>query len=351
MLMQINLIKLFINKYQLLIAYFISSSLFYIVIYLYNVDILNWGDNAAYLSIAKCINQYIFLNDCNYSLENKYSIGYPVVLSFLSYFIDDDVLLLVFPNLFFGLINICLIEILFGRNVAFYFIFINLNLISRNILGGAEPLYILTTLICFISSKNIFILSTFGLFSFSLRVIGIINIISIGVFLFFIKKNYIKYFIYNVIFIFFIIYISSIIQNTELSLTFAAYDRDRYTNSYFTYPFLSFYLEIENTYRLLSHIKFLFYFILFISSFYFIYFNFRNRNIYIYDIYYLLYAVFLITYNSSWAYIEFVRFYAPIMPISLYYLGKFLPENIFFKYLFLIIFTLVSALSVSKFFI
>jgi hypothetical protein len=350
MLMQINWNKLFINKYELAIAYLFSSTIFYIVIYLFKVDILNWGDNAAYLSITKCIKQYIFLNDCNYPIENKYSIGYPVFLSLLSFFINDDVFLLVLPNLIFGLINIYLIEIYFGKNVAFYFIFINLSLISRNLLGGAETLFIFTTLICFLSSKNIFLLCVFGVFGFSLRVIGIINIISIGVFLF-IKKNYILYLIFNLILFFLIIFITSRIQDTELFLTFSAYDRDRLSSFYFTYPFLSFYLEIKNTDRLLSHLKFYFYFIFFISSFYFIYLKYRQRDMHIYDIYYLLYSVFLITYNSTWAYIEFVRFYAPIMPISLYYLGKFLPENIFFKYSFLIIFTSISALSVSKFFI
>ena len=293
------------------------------------------------------------MRDVSCQIENKYSVGYPVILALFSYFINNNLLLLVLPNLFLGLINIHLVCKLFGWTTGFYFIFLNVSLIQRNYLGGSEPLYLMLTLTSFIGVKNIYYLNALNVLSFSTRVIGLINIISTTLYVFINNKlsNKIKYLLFLSIIFISIVYITSIINGAEYFSVHDAYNRDRYSQAYLNYPFFSFVYAFNENNRLLMLVKFLSYFLLCLSTFYYIFKNIINKIIKNYDLFYIFYALFLFTYNSSWAYIEFVRFYGPIMPISLFYISRYLPKKIFLRYFFLIIFTSISALGVTGFFL
>lgn len=273
-------------------------------------------------------------------------------------------------NFFCFIFSIYLISIIFNLNTSIWFLILGYEFSIITILGGSEILFILLSLISFYNFKkqNFFFAFFYSSLLIFVRPWGIAISTTYFIYLF-MKNKKLFNFHFGIFLVLFIIYIFLSYKFYENKLIFQVYAHDYNisTGLYFlNYPFYSIYYSLSNlnnieipllnSVTIFNIIKILFFVIFSIFSIFILLKNYKknfsNDLISIISIYTLFYFLLLIHYNSYWVYIEYPRFLLPILPFSIFFIGKYLPNKKFVQLTLIIfssIFFGISAVGVKRY--
>ncbi len=155
----------------------------------YSDKVINFGDSSAYMSVAHAIRHWNFSG-----LEIKQFWGLPylmAVLSAITRISDETSLLVVSAVCYF--VSAVLAFRLWGGWVAVFFSLLNFDWLQRAFLGGSEPLFVALLFGAFVAARsNRWIAAAaFSALATTVRRLGLIALVSVGLLLLF-RKEYAK---------------------------------------------------------------------------------------------------------------------------------------------------------------
>lgn len=177
------------SQRELLLLASLSGAVMWITAFLLHrsfAQMLDYGDNAAYLSVADGIRRWDF-----HGLGVQHFMGYPYLIAlFTRVFHVPTIFALWFIAVSSSLVSVLLAGRLFGTWVAAYFALTNFAWLQLAFLGGSEPLALALGLAAFLSFRrdHVFLAALLGSLSVTVRPLMIFVLVGIGLVLLFQKR-------------------------------------------------------------------------------------------------------------------------------------------------------------------
>ena len=299
--------------------------------------VVRFGDTSRYLNISEALYTCDFekLNTEDTFYGHFY--GFPLFIVLTKAVTNLSLLHSMLLVSFISYITIIYLTTeLFGENTTIWTIIFGWAILQRGVFGGSGPLFIALLLIAMYAIKNekVFYAILFASLGTLVRPWGITLLVAIGANMLFQKKY--KELILSVLLSMLIgglyVYIISVFTGSILTNR-DGYAKHWYGASMIWFPFVGVIKGfIQSTNPITNTAKISFYIMLSLTGLYNlirhykVYFNNNFQSIV--GTYYILFLFLLYTYNTHWAWFEFPRFFAPILPVTLFYLNRFLPTDI-----------------------
>jgi len=314
----------------------------------YREIVRGFGDNSPYTRIAAAIEHWAFAD-----LHVKLFWGLPYVIAAVSSGTRlSNLNALLAISVLASLVTVGMIYKLWGGWVALAFVILSREWLERSLLGGAEPLFLALLFAGFLAARRekwgpAALLASMATV---VRPMGIFSLVGIGLVL--IQRREYRKFALAIAIGFGI----GLLYILPLKLYFGdpmanvrGYDRaDWSSNSPVTFPFVAIVhnaLEGGSTHLNVARTLIWIAFILAAAVL-----MVRTGNLLPYArtapaevIFWVLYMLFLFTYNSSWAWGEFPRFAIPLVPFSAYAIERWIPRNYWLLFVLGVLAAMLSA--------
>lgn len=319
----------------LLFALSCSGAFFVLVLLLgdYWIKVARFGDNSAYIAISSSIRHWDFS-----SISVKHFWGLPILTALLGSVTGmSDIYALIVICAMSSLVGLVLSHVLFGGLVSSFFLILSWDWLQRSVLGGAEPLFFALLCSSFYASRKMRLSagSTYAAYATTVRPLGIFMIL--GFFVTLAAKRKFQQLCWSMAIVAMIglgyILILTLAKGNPLA-NIEAYASEDWKSAHLpvSIPFLSIlYGLVDSREPITNIVKISFFAVLVISGTLAV---FWRKNFAVFKevsqpevVFVILYLVFLVSYNSSWAWQEFPRFVIPLLPYILLSLKEWLPND------------------------